>query len=87
MSEEDITMAKHGKEAMSAILGDMVVIRYDQEHRSYHVNPDGTGTKALVPDVEQAVIDALHFEVNARRFPKPDDWLTRSQIPIAYQGF
>lgn len=78
-------MAKNlnGK-ALRQILGDGVVIRYSD---GYHVNPDGTGTRALHPAQEQMVISRLSFPEIGGKFPLPDETLVKSGISFKYQGF
>ena len=70
--------------ALKKVLGDIVVIRYDN---GYHVNPDGSGTKALHPRQEQAVINYLAYPETGGRIPLPDEKLARLGILFAYEGF
>lgn len=65
------------------VIGNRIVIRYADGQ--YYINPEGTGTKELAPDVEQAVINMLAFHGNGR-FPIPDK-IVKSGIPISYEGF
>lgn len=77
-------MASTNGKALAAVLGDKVVIRYDD---GYHVNPDSTGTRMLHPNMEQNVINHLAFPATGGRFPLPDKELAASGVAFAYEGF
>ncbi len=66
------------------VVGRLVVIRYVDD--GYQINPEGTGTKALDPKVEQTIIDGLAFPLNGR-FPRVPDELIRSGVPVSFEGF
>ncbi len=70
--------------ALAEMLGEKVVVRYDE---GYFVNPDGTGTKAVSPQLEQAVIRALAFAPDFERFPQVGKSFSESGVPFDYQGF
>ena len=66
------------------VVGEKIVIRYAND--GYQINPEGSGTKELNSNVEQAIISMLAFSINGR-FPKPPEELVRSGIPISFEGF
>ena len=66
------------------LLGAAVVVHWNGN--SIEVNPPGTGTRDLSPELEQFVLDSLAFAPGAR-WPQVDNDLARSGIPIRLTGF
>ena len=66
------------------VVGRLVVVRYADD--GYQINPQGSGTKELDPNIEQTIIEGLAFPLNGR-FPRVPDELIRSGIPISFEGF
>ena len=66
------------------LLGAAVVVHWNGN--SIEVNPPGTGTRDLSPELEQFVLDSLAFGPGAR-WPRPDKDLTQSGVLVRYTGF
>ena len=81
---EKTTKISPGAKLTQRIVGKKIVIRYADD--GYQINPEGSGTKGLDPNVEQSIISMLAFPLNGG-FPKPLEELVRSGVPITFEGF
>jgi len=77
-------MSKAMQALWKEILGEKVVIRYTPS--GSFVNPDGTGTKELSPEIAKEVVAAVRFRHDCWTPIVVDEDLARSGVAIAFQG-
>ena len=72
---------------LKKLLGAAVVIHWNDNSQQIEINPPGTGTRELSPELEQFIVDSISFRTPGAKVPAPDDDLAQSGVLIRYTGF